>query len=761
MNDEDFVKYLGGFLDGDGSIFWSKGKLCLNFSQSEKTVLDFINTRYNNLFRFTCRTNKSSNRTQFQISKTGTALYPVLLDLQKGCIIKHPQICKALEFLQEMNRTGNQEKRDEIGELIKKMNHEHYNKEFINLRPYSSINIQYISGLFDTDGCVCIRKNYGCYAKITQKNDTKILKIISEMYIGSRYTASSYAVIFEKNEVLIAFLTDMIPYLIYKLDQVLDTLKFLNSDTLEEKEELRVKVTDAKKFDLDPEKYKQELVEVFTDLENNYTKTDLMLGKKLSELQKTRNNITWNKQIFTGTHLNIKPKLIFCESRDQNAKWLYYRNKTSSIYHGGNIGRTVRILVQDETSQMYIGVMSLGSDFYNIKARDDYIKRHTTKDISEYLIYIANLTCCVPLQPFGYNTNGGKLLLKLAFSKEVSEYWKNKYGTPLLAITTLGVNGKSVLYDRLKEVKLIGYTVGKSSTLHIPTEVIEKTKILSKHLNLTNIRHGTVDMIKTLFRKMNIATTFDKHINKKGVYFGYIHDTKFEKLDVDTSSIKNTHKITDEWRVRWAQKRLSNITVKSHIELYDKNDDIFKNIKIYELPSSRNIGRVFITPKPLFVKEQRTKEPLILQKLSDIQLIELMTKKGVLKTQEASDEIKLKYDIIIQRSQISKLWIGEIIPNEKVTQSDEYKSALEITKRRVYTGEKSQEWKDAISSKNRKRAISDETMLKIMKHKLESISATKCGELYNISRTTIQNIWSGKMLPQQCMSEEYQSLLEI
>lgn len=52
-------------------------------------------------------------------------------------------------------------------------------------------------------------------------------------------------------------------------------------------------------------------------------------------------------------------------------------------------------------------------------------------------------------------------------------------------------------------------------------------------------------------------------------------------------------------------------------------------------------------------------------------------------------------------------------------------------------------------------------MLQIMKHKLDSISATKCGELYNTSRATIQNIWSGKMLPQQSISEEYQSLLKI
>lgn len=701
MEEKDFVKYLGGFFDADGSIFWSGGKISLNFSQSEKTLLDIINSRYNNLFKLTCRADRDT-RTQFQLSKTGIALYPALIDLQKSCIIKHPQISKALDFLQEMNRPGNQEKRDEIGNLIKQMNHEHYNEDFIKLRPYENISIQYIAGLFDGDGCICIRKDHGCYGKITQKNDTKMLYFIHKMYIGSRFREGDFAVIFEKNEVLIRFLSDILPYLIYKLDQVLDTLKFLNVDTKEEKEQLRIKVTNAKKFDLDPEKYKQELVEIFSDLEVNYTKNDLMLGKKLTELQKTRNNITWNKQIFIGLHLNIKPKLIFCETREQNEKWLYYRKKTSSIYHSGNIGRTVRILVQDEISSMYIGVIALGSDFYNIKCRDEYIKKNTNKDIPEYLIYIANLTCCVPLQPFGYNTNGGKLMLKLAFSREVSEYWKNKYNTPLLGVTTLGVNGKSVLYDRLKEVKLIGYTVGKCSTLHIPTEVVEKTKILSKHLKLTNIRQGTIDMIKTLFRKVNIPTTFDKHINKKAVYFGYLYDTKFQKIEVDVSKLKTVKKITEEWKSRWASRRLENTTLKTKVELYNPGDDIFKNIKIYNLPNSKNIQKI---PKNdnNFVKEKRKENtPLILQKLSDYQLIELMTKKGVLKTQEASDEIREKYSIIIQRSQISKLWNGEIIPIGKVTQSKEYKSALEIKKKRLYNNEKTQEWKDAISSKNRK-----------------------------------------------------------
>lgn len=774
MEDIDYLKYLGGFFDADGSIFWlSQGKICMNFSQSEKSVLDKINERYNFLFRESSRKDNkpvscSSNRTQFALTKTGIALYPVLLDLKKTCIIKNPQICLALEFLNYMNRPGLSEKRNEIGRKIKDMNKEHYSIEYIQQRPYDKISIQYIAGLFDGDGCVTISKKGGRYAKITQKNDTLMLKKIHELYKGSRYSDGDYAVIFEKREVIEKFLEDVYPYLIYKKEQVDNFLRYVASDDETEKKMLYNKVKEAKMFDMDPDKYKRELEMIYEDLDKNYTKNDLMMGKKLQELKHVRNQKNWDNDILAFSE-NISPKLIFCETPDDNKKWLYFRKRTSSIYHNGTIGRNIRILVQDAISGKYIGVMAIGSDFYNITARDDYIKKFTDKTIPEYLKNIANLNCCVPLQPFGYNCNGGKLLVKMAFSREVSEYWMKKYNEPLLAISTMGVNGKSIMYDRLQEFKMIGYTKGECSTIHLPTEVIEKSLLLYKHLQLSIRRFGTVDMLKTLFRHVKMKTKYQEHINKKSVYFGWCYPTKFDSDTPDISYLKNVSDLTQEWKIRWCNKRIENLRKEKKLrfvpELYDANDDIFKNIKIYSLPEVKFPKIEKVLEK--FIKQEKEPGLKIFDKLSDEMLINIITLKGSMTTEQASNNFFEQFNIRVPRNEISNLWLGNILPRDQVLNSSEYKKAMTIDKKRVYSKPKTEAWRNAI--KNRTPSIDDATLLELMNHKKTKISAEECSKLFSytsgkkigekLNRTAIQNIWSGKVIP-TIVTSEYQEFLD-
>lgn len=88
-----------------------------------------------------------------------------------------------------------------------------------------------------------------------------------------------------------------------------------------------------------------------------------------------------------------------------------------------------------------------------------------------------NMSTCVPLQPFGFNFNGGKLLASLVFSQEVQEYFQQKYNEPLLGITTTSLYGKSIQYDRLECLKFVGYTKG-NSVQNIPSEV---TKLCNQY----------------------------------------------------------------------------------------------------------------------------------------------------------------------------------------------------------------------------------------------------------------------------------------
>lgn len=772
MEDEQFLKWFAGFFDADGSIYWnSQGKLVLNVSQSKKTVLENINSYYNNLFREGYRKKDKPdsivNRTEFGITKTGKAIYPVLLDLKKYTIIKNPQITLALEYLEYYNLKDekSRNKREEIGKKIKLFNNDHKKQECIGKRPYHFLCHEYIAGLLDGDGCVTIGENLSRYAKITQKNDPLILQKISELYDGSRYNDTS--VVFEKLQTLRIFLNDVFPYLVYKKDQVQNLLEFLDCKDKEQRIVLKNKVKDAKKFDLDPTKYTQEIQNLFKDIEENYSTKDLMLTKKYQELKNCRITKKFDEQVFIDFDKikEIKPKLIFCETKEQNSLWIYYRKRTSSIYFNGQIGRSIRILVIDENTKKYIGLLALGSDFYQISARDNWIKKHYPHlEVIDYINYIANITCCVPLQPFGYNVNGGKLLLKIAFSRPVYEYWEKKYNCPLLLITTLGVNGKSVMYDRLKEIKLCGYTKGQKSTIHIPEQILQKCKMLYCHLQLKNKRIGTMDILNTLFQKLKINVNYTKHITARSVYVGWVFNTKLDDKNPDSNLLETLEDITQKWINRWSKR---SVIFKTKVELMDEKDDIFKNIKMYKYPSfSLNKGNVKQLQE--LPKKEKIKEVRVINLLCE-HIKYLMTLKGKLTTEQASKNIKEKYNIFLNRNEISMLFTGQIKPPQEVINSNEYKKAMEVVKKRVYNNEKTEAWRNSLKSENRKATIDDSTLFKIILCKKERISAEECSKNFNytagknqgkvLNRTKIQNIWTGKILPKN-ITKEYQELLE-
>ena len=94
---------------------------------------------------------------------------------------------------------------------------------------------------------------------------------------------------------------------------------------------------------------------------------------------------------------------------------------------------------------------------------------------------ILNVSTCVPLQPFGYNFCGGKLIAKLMFSEEVYNYIYNKYGNNIYAIYSFSLNGDSIQYSDLKELTYIGKTSGSTSYAIKKATVAKIKKQLKKH----------------------------------------------------------------------------------------------------------------------------------------------------------------------------------------------------------------------------------------------------------------------------------------
>ena len=290
-----------------------------------------------------------------------------------------------------------------------------------------------------------------------------------------------------------------------------------------------------------------------------------------TEFKYIHNNEHYNKLIWNDSNINLKNIKIELEFVNNNTElkdmWYYYRNTISSLpfqKESHLVGKQIYILVKDSITNKYLGIMSLSSDIQFLEDRDDFIgwtSEHIKKNKFEKINHLMNLSTCVPLQPFGFNFTGGKLLAKLAFSKEVIDHFKNKYKKDLLGITTTGIHGKSVQYERLKELKFVGYTKGYS-VFKIPTVVINKCRayLLDKGIKYKKKMH----IVSKVLSDLGLNKNDYMMDNPKGIYFGFTHpqakDYLCEKIDkLNDVKLKTSNEIFDEWLNKFALKRYSHL----------------------------------------------------------------------------------------------------------------------------------------------------------------------------------------------------------
>lgn len=123
-------------------------------------------------------------------------------------------------------------------------------------------------------------------------------------------------------------------------------------------------------------------------------------------------------------------------------------------------GRTIKWMVTEDTTKKVIGVVRFGSPTINSKPRNDYFGEVLPlSKINHEFVMGFNI---VPVQPFGYNYLGGKLLALLASSNFLKRQFDEKYGTDLQYFETTSLYGttKGVsMYDGLKPyIRHIGDT---------------------------------------------------------------------------------------------------------------------------------------------------------------------------------------------------------------------------------------------------------------------------------------------------------------
>lgn len=264
---------------------------------------------------------------------------------------------------------------------------------------------------------------------------------------------------------------------------------------------------------------------------------------------------------------NVDIELEFVDNTQQKDIWNYYRWNISSLHTfspNNFIGRTICVLIKDKKTEKYLGIMSLSSDILNMCDRDQAIGWSQEQKINKKKInFISNLSTCVSIQPFGFNFNGGKLIAMLAFSKEIMDKYEEKFNNKLLAIVTTGLHGKSIQYDRLKELKQVGMTKG-NSIFWIPEDITDKCRKYLNNISINTTGYKKLEVINKIISVLGLDKDEILSSNKKSIYIGFTNVDSRKYLCGDTSEIKqNTFKsakiIFEEWYNRWAIQRYNNL----------------------------------------------------------------------------------------------------------------------------------------------------------------------------------------------------------
>lgn len=318
----------------------------------------------------------------------------------------------------------------------------------------------------------------------------------------------------------------------------------------------------------------QKLLSIKNTNSNNNIK--LIKQEQIREIYKkyTKEQINnYEKKIFNGNIIDVEKieiNLEFVENYEQEQIFEYYINTVSSMPQYNIPGRQLKILVKDKISETYLGLLQLTVDllvndkkniFLGIQEKDNGIYKKIIRDSG------VNISICVPLQPFGFNFCGGKLLAMLAFSKEIYNYYYSKYNTKIAYIITTSINGKSIQYSRLKCLKFIGLTAG-FGTCHISDDIInECRKFIIKNFPKYKIKKMSKHTILNLVIKtLKLPQDILQHNQKRGIYIGLTSSDssimikeKMMKNDWYPNLLQNVPSIFSEWYHKYAIKRNNNL----------------------------------------------------------------------------------------------------------------------------------------------------------------------------------------------------------
>ncbi len=308
------------------------------------------------------------------------------------------------------------------------------------------------------------------------------------------------------------------------------------------------------------------------------------------------NKIYFSKEINAVQKLNIS--IQFCETNEENDLWDYLKIMTTSALTSESGFGSIKILVKDNNTNTYIGLLQLTYDLYSLEERDKYIgwndenKKIKINNISK-TSYLVNIATCIGLQPMAHNMNIGKLLVGIVFSQEVLDYFYKKRNHYYTCVVTTSLYGKSIQYDRLPFIKLIGYTKGygiKQFPIYLDKKICD---FYNKYCHEKNNSLKKMFKYKRVFNLLGYnVDDILYHGDKRGIYIGYVSSKSKDFLNDKSETfglenIKPLNSVVEWWKERWAKKRYERLHKEGKLKImyemkyFSNNDNKKEKLKQY------------------------------------------------------------------------------------------------------------------------------------------------------------------------------------
>jgi hypothetical protein len=265
--------YIAGFIDGDGCIFIRKIKdgyqSGISITQCRTNILQIIRYHFGgSITSSTNRNNKATNvldennyydkhtkRNQYNLLIRSNEFTLLLNYIKNNIVIKNGQINCLSEFSKLINLQNKTEKKEILYNKCS-----NYNKKIeLNEICVDNINIEYIAGLFDAEGCfyISLKKFSKSYISITQKSYPDVLVYISKLLGFGNIDCEQKFKIYKQTDCL-KFIELIKKHLIVKYNQAEAFETFLKTTDTSVKEQM-YSICNKEKHE----------IEAFSDLNQN------------------------------------------------------------------------------------------------------------------------------------------------------------------------------------------------------------------------------------------------------------------------------------------------------------------------------------------------------------------------------------------------------------------------------------------------------------------------------------------------------------